>query len=348
MTNRSDNSAQPLVSIVTPVYNGANFLVECIESVLNQTYQNWEYTIVDNCSTDGTAEIARQYAAKDSRIKLHENQQFLRAIPNHNHALRQISPASKYCKVVFGDDWIFPQCLEQMVMVAEEHPSIGIVSAYAIEGRRVAWTGLPYPSPFVSGRQICRQHFLEKLHVFGSATTVLYRADLVRACDHFFNEANIHADTEVCFDLLRNSDFGFVHQVLTFTRVRDESLTAISNDLLTSAGGMLYTLRAFGREYLSEDEFQACWNHLLSEYYEFLAKSTLEGRGAKFWEYHKGKLNELTSGFSLVRLAERMPKAIGSVVLAGSLRKIFRGRSKAAEKRIPVDTPTGLAAKELH
>src|SRR5882762_4604970 len=139
MTVKMDKSTQPLVSIVTPVYNGAEFLAECIESVLAQTYQNWDYTIVDNCSTDGTGEIARRYVAKDSRIRLHENQKFLRAIPNHNNAFRHISPNSKYCKVVFGDDWIFPECIEQMVAVAEEHPSIGIVSAYALEGKKVAW-----------------------------------------------------------------------------------------------------------------------------------------------------------------------------------------------------------------
>src|SRR5690242_17822584 len=154
MAIATDKSTQPLVSVLTPVYNGAEFLSECIESVLAQTYRNWEYTIVDNCSTDGTAEIARRYAAKDSRIRVHQNAEFLRAIPNHNNAFRQISPDSKYCKVVFGDDWIFPECLEQMVTVAEENPSVGLVSAFALEGNRVAWTGLPYPSRLVSGREI--------------------------------------------------------------------------------------------------------------------------------------------------------------------------------------------------
>jgi len=78
MAIATNKSSQPLVSVLTPVYNGAEFLSECIESVLAQTYQNWEYTIVDNCSTDGTAEIARRYAAKDSRIRLHQNTEFLR------------------------------------------------------------------------------------------------------------------------------------------------------------------------------------------------------------------------------------------------------------------------------
>src|ERR1700691_5462259 len=109
---------EPLVSIVTPVYNEASYLGECIESVLAQTYQNWNYTIVDNCSTDGTLEVALRYAERDRRIRVHRNSQLLSVIPNHNTALRQISPDCKYCKFVFGDDWIFPGCVEQMVAVA--------------------------------------------------------------------------------------------------------------------------------------------------------------------------------------------------------------------------------------
>jgi glycosyltransferase involved in cell wall biosynthesis len=134
-----DSKSVPLVSIVTPVYNNADDLAECIESVLAQTYQNWDYTIVNNCSTDGSAEIARRYAAKDSRIRVHDNRQFLRAIRNHNHALRQISPESKYCKMVFADDWIFPRCLEEMVAMAERHPSVGIVGARAGGGVLGRW-----------------------------------------------------------------------------------------------------------------------------------------------------------------------------------------------------------------
>jgi glycosyltransferase involved in cell wall biosynthesis len=346
-----DKLAQPLVSIVTPVYNGAQFLSECIESVLAQTYQNWEYTVVDNCSTDETAAIVRRYMAKDSRVRLHQNKEFLRAIPNHNNAFRQISSSSKYCKVVFGDDWIFPECLEKMVAVAESHPSIGLVGAYSLEGEKVAWTGLAYPSTFVPGREICRRHFLEHLYVFGAATNVLYRADLVRARDPFYNENNIHADTEACFDLLRNSDFGFVHQVLTCTRVREKSLTAMSNDLQTSFGGTLYALAGYGKDYLTREEFDHCWNEHLSEYYEFLAKNRLKGRDAKFWEYHKNKLNELAGGYSRIRLAGAAAKVITATVLSPSvvLAKIFK-RKKNFQQQEPTtgSNPTGLPAKETH
>jgi len=347
----SDKSAQPLVSVLTPVYNGAEFLSECIESVLAQTYQNWEYTIVDNCSTDGTAEIACRYAAKDSRIRLHQNTEFLRAIPNHNNAFRQISSHSKYCKVVFGDDWIFPECLEQMVDLAQAHPSVGLVGAYSLEGKEVAWTGLPYPSPIVSGRQICRLHLIDHLYVFGAATNVMYRADLVRERSAFYNEDNIHADTEACFDLLRTSDFGFVHQVLTATRVREQSLTSMSNDLQTSYSGTLHVLASYGTDYLSKEEFQACWNENLTGYYKFLGKSALKGRDANFWEYHKKKLNELGGGYNRLRLASAVVQASAAAVLSPkeTLAKIFKAkkRTKLTTPK-PGSNPTGLPVKETH
>lgn len=59
----------PLVSVITPCYNGANYIAACIESVLAQTLVNWEMLIVDDCSTDNSAEIILSYVKKDTRIR---------------------------------------------------------------------------------------------------------------------------------------------------------------------------------------------------------------------------------------------------------------------------------------
>jgi glycosyltransferase involved in cell wall biosynthesis len=297
------------------VYNDAAYLAECIESVLAQTYVNWEYTIVDNCCTDGSLEIAQCYATKDQRIRVWRNQQFLQAIPNHNAALRRISPVSKYCKVVFADDWIFPECLERMVGVAEKYPSIGIVGAYGLHGRHVEWVGLPYPSGFVSGFEVCRQLFLQGLYVFGTPTSLLYRADLVRKNDPFYNERNIHGDMETCVALLKKCDFGFVHQVLTFTRLRPGSRIEFSIDLNTLIGGKLHDLVTYGPDYLTRGEFEACLASRLSEYYEFLAINLVCGRTKEFWDYHKKTLTEAGVGFNRARLVRAtLAKVFGAVL----------------------------------
>jgi glycosyltransferase involved in cell wall biosynthesis len=335
--------SQPLVSIVTPVYNEAQYLPECIESVLAQTFQNWEYTIVDNCSTDGSAEIAYRYAAKDQRIRVHRNQTFLPVIPNHNAALRQISPDSKYCKVVLGDDWIFPNCLEQMVAVAEAYSSIGIVGAYALEGEKVVCTGLPYSSSSFCGREICRRHLLEELYVFGSANCVLYRSDLVRCHDPFYNEDNIHADTEVCFTLLKACDFGFVNQVLTFTRVRPGSLNKASQDMCTYWPSMLQLLLVHAPGYLTREERDDVLARHLSEYYRFLGKTLMLGCEKKFWEYHKGALASAGVGYSRARVARGLLAELSNALLnpKNTLRRLVQSKHRRhySQRRAGIDSP---------
>ncbi|HEX5483014.1 MAG TPA: glycosyltransferase family A protein [Terriglobia bacterium] len=341
-------SSQPLVSIVTPVYNERKHLAECIESVLAQSYANWDYTIVDNCSTDGTAEIARQYAARDPRIRVLECREFLRALPNFNRALRQISLESKYCKVVLGDDWIFPECLERMVAVAEANPSVGLVSAYALEGTQVICAGLPVQATFVPGQEICRRHFLDGLYVFGSPTNVLYRADLVRDHDPFFNETNIHADTEVCFVLLKTSDFAFVHQVLTFSRVRQDSRSATDLDNQTDFGGFLETLLKHGPAFLSPEELKTRRDQHISEYHNFLGKSLIVGRDRTFWKYNETKLIEAGVGFSRMRVARGAISTALDIALnpKSGIEKILKRRQRQSGSQVleskPVTT-SGMA-----
>jgi len=310
---------QPLVSIVTPAYNEEKNIAECLDSILAQTYQHWECIVANNCSVDATGDIARRYSAKDCRIKVFDNESLLPANRNFNQALQRISPEAAYCKVVFADDWIFPECIEKMVALAEANPSVGIVGAYALQDRDVAWTGLPYPSTCIPGREICRNRFLDRQSVFGTATTVLYRADLVHGNAAFFNESNIHADSEKCCELLRNCDFGFINQVLTFTRVREGSMFAFSSNMGTFVAGNLRELTAYGRDFLTPEEFDACLERLLRHYYDFLARSVIHRRGSEFWDYHKRRLAEAGVGFERVRLFKAVAReALGAVANPGS------------------------------
>jgi glycosyltransferase involved in cell wall biosynthesis len=309
--NEMRASSLPLVSVITPAYNEEEYLAECIESVLAQSYSSWDYTIVNNCSTDGTLAIAQKYAARDPRIRVISNNTLLPAVANFNNALRQISSASKYCKMVLADDWIFPECLERMVAAMEAHPTVGIVGAYGQKSQGVLWAGLPYVSNVVSGREVCRQRLLGGPYVFGSQTSVLFRSDLIRSRDPFYNESNLHAaDSEACFELLKGSDFGFVHQILTFSRERDGSLLQTSKELNASAADRLHELVAYGPCYLTADEHAACLDTTLSKYYDLFVTSLLQRRGKSFWDYHKARLEADGIGFSYRRLAGAMSRKI--------------------------------------
>ena len=151
-------TAHPLVTVVTPVYNGEKLLGECIESVLAQTYPNFEYLIVNNRSTDGTLEVAQRYAKQDPRVRVHTNTDFLSVVDNFNNAFSLVCEKGTYIKVIAADDWLYPNCIEEMVRVAEEHPTVGLVSSYVLSGSRVGFDGLDYPSTFVPGREAGRRY----------------------------------------------------------------------------------------------------------------------------------------------------------------------------------------------
>lgn len=293
----------PLVSVLTPVFNGAAFLAACTESVLAQTYRNYEYIIVNNCSTDRTPDIALGYAQKDARIRVHNNDTFLGVIENHNLAFSLISPASKYCKVVSADDFIFADCLMRMVAFAEANPSVGMVGSYLLAGKKVLCDGLEYERKVVNGPEICRATLLGGPYVFGSPTSLLYRADLIRASKPFYPTSNPHADTTACYRSLEHCDFGFVHQVLSHAGIHADSQTSRSIKFGTIKRAAIADVARFGPKYLSQDELKRRVAFLLDDYYGWLVPALFEqSRNKEFWRLQKAGLEEIGLKFSFARL----------------------------------------------
>jgi len=295
----------PLVSVVTPFYNTREFLAECIESVLRQTWQNFEYVLVDNWSTDGSTEIAESYALRfPQKIRLLRPRSFLPQVPNYNFALSCISHNSKYCKMVQADDWIYPDCLERMVTVAESDPSIGIVSSYYLKGTRVFGSGLPYTTAVVSGREISRLQLTGALYVFGSPTSLLYRADVVRGTSPFFDESTINDDTDADYRTLRNWNFGFVHQVLSFLRVQDDSIRGRIMDFDPNSLDAILQLSKFGPDFLEPDPLARLLHDSKLEYYRFLARRFLAGTRGEFWQFHRSGLKSGGLQLETIRLLQ--------------------------------------------
>ena len=295
-------TSESLVTVLTPVYNGEKYLSECIESVLVQTYENWEYVIVNNCSTDRSLEIAQGYAKKDPRIRIHNNREFVDIIQNHNIAFQQIASESKYCKMVHADDWLFPDCITRMVDLAEANPTVGIVGAYGLNNSGVKCIGLPYASTVVPGREVCRRTLLGGFYVFGSPTSNLIRSDLIQKRKRLYNESHIHADNEACFDLLQECDFGFVHQVLTYSRQHNEARTSLSVRFNSYLLGTLIILTKYGPIYLEKSEYEQCLRDYMDSYYRFLAESLLYRMDKELIDYHTSGLRSMGHPFSWAKL----------------------------------------------
>jgi len=115
-------NSRPLVSIGLPVYNGEKFLKESIESILDQSFENFELVILDNASTDRTPQICRTYVEQDDRIKYHRNKENIGHTANVNRVVRLAQ--GKYYRQHHDDDVLEPECLARCVEVLEEKPQV--------------------------------------------------------------------------------------------------------------------------------------------------------------------------------------------------------------------------------
>jgi glycosyltransferase involved in cell wall biosynthesis len=286
-------SREPLVSVVTPFYNTATYLAECIESVLAQTYTRFEYLLVNNKSTDGSREIAVRYSRGDDRIKLFDNDAFVNQSENYNGALTLISPESMYVKMAQADDVLFPECVARMVEVAEREPSVGIVSSYYLSGDLLDGAGVDRRLSCVPGRQACRKMLLTHRSLTGSQTTVLYRADIVRSRRPFYTPGRYFADSDAAFEILAEHDLGYVHQVLSYTRRENDSIFSGVRDFHPMLLHWLMSTERYGRGVLSDQEFAKARRQVRREYFGFLGRELLLPAGRQFWDFHRRGLESI-------------------------------------------------------
>ena len=115
----------PKVSVGIPVYNGERFIAETIDSILAQTFGDFELIISDNASTDGTEKICRQYADDDGRIRYVRNRENLGAAYNYNQTFHLSS--GEYFKWACHDDLLRPEFLERCVELLDRDPSAVLV-----------------------------------------------------------------------------------------------------------------------------------------------------------------------------------------------------------------------------
>ncbi len=263
-------AAEPLVTVATAVYNGEDFLAECAESVIQQTYSNWRYYIIDNCSTDRTPEIAREIASRDARIQYKRCEDFVDVNESYSRGFAAVDPDASYLKIVDSDDWIYPECLERMVALAESEPTVGMVSAYRLNDARgatmVDLVNLPYTESTADGREMIARSLVSRVSLLGPPTALLWRADLVRARQPFFDAKFRHADDDANFWTLMQSRYGLVHQVLTYSRGHGASETSLSDRLAAYAPERLRMIIRYGPQVLPEEDYQKLLRERIDEF----------------------------------------------------------------------------------
>lgn len=116
-----------LVSIVLPVYNGERFLSESIDSIIAQTYQNWELIIIDDCSSDSSPEIAKNYVAQDSRIYYYRNEQNMKLPKSLNRGF-SLSKGS-FLSWTSDDNRYLPEAISKMVMALQTNTAEFVFSS---------------------------------------------------------------------------------------------------------------------------------------------------------------------------------------------------------------------------
>lgn len=125
------NNKSPIVSVVMPVLNGEKYLREAIESICSQTFTDWELIIINDGSTDNTPSILREYAIKDTRIRVITHMQKMGLAPSINDGIR--ASYGKYIARFDSDDISLPHRFETQYNFLEMHPEIFLVgSGYAV------------------------------------------------------------------------------------------------------------------------------------------------------------------------------------------------------------------------
>ena len=138
-------AAVPRLSIGLPVYNGQDYLAESLDALLGQSYADFELIISDNASTDGTAEICRQYQQQDTRIRYLRQPRNIGAAPNHTFVFGQ--SRGELFKWAAADDLYARDLIESCVEALDEHPDVVLAHSWtaAVDSQGTVTQALEYP-----------------------------------------------------------------------------------------------------------------------------------------------------------------------------------------------------------
>jgi glycosyltransferase involved in cell wall biosynthesis len=211
----------PRVSVVVPSYNNASFIEATMDSILAQTYQDFELVVADHSSVDGTWQLLQPYAA-DPRVKLLRTEAGGGAPRNWERVTS--AARGELVKLVCGDDIIYPGCLEAQVEAMDAHPSVVLVAARRdlIDARGdlvMARRGLAGLAGLVPGRTAARHTVLAGSNIFGEPACVLIRAETLQDAGGWDGQNPFVIDEATYVRVLLRGDFLGIDEALAAFRL---------------------------------------------------------------------------------------------------------------------------------
>ena len=206
---------QPTVSIVLPCYNGADFLAQSIDSVVSQTFVDWELILVNDCSKDNSLEIMQQYAEKDNRIRIIDNEHNLKLPGALNRGFREAN--GKYLTWTSHDNRMAPTMLEEFVQYLDANPDKGLVTAcYAAFSLK-------------TGEQLYEVHHPDpQLHLplYNCVCyAFMYRHEVLDTVGDYDTTLFLVEDYDYWVRIWQKYPVGKIYKVLYYTGVGDDTLT---------------------------------------------------------------------------------------------------------------------------
>lgn len=263
--NVPEKKAEPLVSIVVPIYNVENYLEECLDSLINQTYKNIEVLMVNDGSNDNSGDIAQQYSKKDSRFKyIYQENQGLSAA--RNTGIKESK--GDYISVIDSDDWVEPDYVEAMLKVALDKDADITISGLTKEldtPQEICIHGDKVYSR-TSAMHVLSNIYTEDYLEFIVAVDKLYKRKIFDKVQ--FQEGKLHEDEFAIHRIIDEANLiCTVDKSLYHYRMRANSITSSEQSA---------NLRHFDIVDAHRDRVKCCRKQIYSDFYRLIVYSLFE------------------------------------------------------------------------
>jgi glycosyltransferase involved in cell wall biosynthesis len=228
-------SERPILSICVPAYNGNSFLSGLIEAVRAQSFGNWELILVNNASTDGTAELLRsiELEINDPRIKVFTNATTVPMAENWNIAVNYSS--GEFLKLICADDIPTPDCFERQVKVLRDNPSASMASGSRIimngVGKRLFIRNGIGKTGLYNGRKTIRGCIMAGTNIIGDPVNVMWRRSAMEKVGLFDPTVVYCTDIEYWLRLLSVGDLYYDTEPTGYYRIHGNAVATGLGDV---------------------------------------------------------------------------------------------------------------------